>query len=298
MRRHLLAVISVAALTFVGSASTAVTAITANATVEIRSGAFSTKNLTINQGDTVIWKNVDKGNHQVVANGGQFSSPILRPGRSFAYTFRQAGTFRYHDGLHPSLRATVNVKGAPPQVTLAASAPVVRYGTQVTLSGTVSNRRAGETVTLVQLPYGATTKQVIATLQTSAGGAFSFTVTPQIGTTYQAQWKGAESSVVEQVAPMLKLPAPSRSGYWHFYVVASTSFAGHFVYVQRYTQFHQWVNIAKLTLGARSGRLIAISAIRHIVPRGRSSVRVVMTADQVGPGYLETASGSQPIVRR
>jgi len=295
MRRLLLAVVSVAALLFAGAASTATTG---NVTVEIRKGSFSTRNVTINQDDSVTWKNVDKVNHQVVANGGQFASPILTPGKTYTFTFRHGGTIHYHDGLHPSITGTVVVKGAPPQVTLAASAPVVKYGAPVTLTGTVSNKRAGETVTLVQLPFGATTKQVIATLQTTSGGAFSFNVTPQIGTSYQAQWKGAESSVVEQVAPMLKLPAPSKSGYWHFYVKAGTSFAGHFVYVQRFTQFHQWVNIAKLTLGSQSGRLVAISAIRRIVPRGRWSVRVLMTADQVGPGYLEAASGSQPILRR
>jgi plastocyanin len=295
MRRLLLAVVSVAALVAAGSASTATTATT---TIEIRSGGFSTRNATINQNDSVTWKNVDKKDHQVVANGGQFASPILGPGKTYTFTFRQSGTFHYHDGLHPSLAARVTVKGAPPQVTLAASAPVVKYGTQVTLTGGVSNKRAGETVTLVQLPFGATTKQVIATLQTSAGGAFSFNVTPQIGTTYQAQWKSAESSVVEQVAPMLRLPAPSRSGYWHFYVKASTSFAGHYVYVQRFTLLHQWVNITKLTLGAKSGRLVSISSIRRLVPHGRWSVRVLMPADQVGPGYLEAASGSQPVVRR
>lgn len=295
MRRLLLAVVSVTALVTAGSASTATTATT---TIEIRSGGFSTRNATINQNDSVTWKNVDKANHQVVADGGQFASPILGPGKTYTFTFKQAGTFHYHDGLHPSLAARVTVKGAPPQVTLATSAPVVKFGTPITLSGVVSNKRAGETVTLVQLPYGATTKQVVAMLQTTTGGAFSFSVTPQIGTTYQAQWKSAESSVVEQVAPMLTLPAPSRSGYWHFYVKAGTSFAGHYVYVQRFTLFHQWVNIAKLTLGAKSGRLVAISAVKRIVPHGRWSVRVLMPSDQVGPGYLEAASGSQPVVRR
>lgn len=295
MRRLLLAVVSVTALVTAGSASTATTATT---TIEIRSGGFSTRNATINQNDSVTWKNVDKANHQVVADGGQFASPILGPGKTYTFTFKQAGTFHYHDGLHPSLAARVTVKGAPPQVTLATSAPVVKFGTPITLSGVVSNKRAGETVTLVQLPYGATTKQVVAMLQTTTGGAFSFSVTPQIGTTYQAQWKSAESSVVEQVAPMLTLPAPSRSGYWHFYVKAATSFAGHYVYVQRFTLFHQWVNIAKLTLGAKSGRLVAISAVKRIVPHGRWSVRVLMPSDQVGPGYLEAASGSQPVFRR
>ncbi|TML73645.1 MAG: hypothetical protein E6G13_02600, partial [Actinobacteria bacterium] len=62
MRRLLLAVVSVAALLFAGAASTATTG---NVTVEIRKGSFSTRNVTINQDDSVTWKNVDKVNHQV-----------------------------------------------------------------------------------------------------------------------------------------------------------------------------------------------------------------------------------------
>jgi hypothetical protein len=192
----------------------------------------------------------------------------------------------------------VVVKGAPPVVSLAASAPVVKFGTQVTLTGTVNSRRAGESVTIVQLPAGQTTKQVVATLQTTTNGAFSFPVTPQIGTTYQAQWRGAESSVTVQVAPMIKFRPPSRSGYFHFYVLAGQSFAGHFVYLQRFSKLGQWVSESKLVLGAKSGRLISLRQVRSILPRGRWSIRVLMTADQVGSGYLEAASGSQPVVRR
>ena len=100
-----------------------------------------------------------------------------------------------------------------------------------------------------------------------------------------------------QVAPTIKLPAPSSAGWYHFYV-APPNYAGHFVFLQRFTLYHQWVSIAKLTLGTRSGRLISIRTIQHMIPRGRWSIRVLMTADQVGPGYLEASSGSQPVRRR
>ena len=167
------------------------------------------------------------------------------------------------------------------------------------MTGAVNNKRAGQTVTIVQLPFGQTTKQVIATLQTTTGGAYSYSVTPQVNTTYQAQWPNrSESSVTVQVAPMIKLPAPSRSGYFHFYVKGATSYAGHYVFLQRFTLLHQWVNVARLTLGSKSGRLISVGAVRHVIPRGRWSVRVFLPADQAGGGYLESSSGSQPVVRR
>jgi plastocyanin len=271
------------------------TASTATANVQITKTAFVPASVTINANDSVTWRNADTKRHQVVANGGQFASPILDPGKTYTHTFARGGTYRYHDGLYPTRRGTVVVRGAPPSVTLAASAPVVKYGTQITLSGAVSNKKAGETVTLVQQRYGQANKEVVATLQTTTNGAFSFTVTPQIYTTYQAQWKNTESSVIAQVMPMIKLPAPVR-GYFHFYVTAATSFAGHWVYLQRYsTTLHRWLSYRRLVLGAKSGRIFPTTyAPRH----ARTSLRIFMTADQVGAGYQETWSGSQPVRRR
>jgi plastocyanin len=295
MRR--LSLMAVAALGLVFAAPAA-TAPTATATVQIRANRFVPGTATITAGDSVTWRNADKVPHQVVANGGQFASPILDPGKTYTHPFARGGTFRYHDGLHPTLRGTVVVKGAPPVVSLAASTPVVKFGTQVMLTGTVNSKRAGENVTIVQLPTGQTTKQVVAMLQTTTNGVFSLPVTPQIGTTYQAQWRGAESSVTVQVTPTIKLPAPSRSGYLHFYVLAGQSFAGHFVYLQRFSKLGQWISLSRLTLGSRSGHLMSLRYVRSQLPRGRWSIRILMTADQVGTGYLEAKSGSQPVVRR
>jgi hypothetical protein len=254
--------------------------------------------VTINQDDAVTWTNADTINHQVVANGGSFASPILTAGKSYTHTFRSGGTFRYHDGLHPSLKGTVTVRGAPAQVTLATSAPVVKFGSSVNLTGTVSNKKSGETVTLVMLPTGQTTKQVVATLQTTSGGVFSFTVTPQLNTQYQAQWKTRESSVTVQVQPLIKLPGVSRSGYFHFYVTAGQSFAGRFVWLQRYTLLRTWINVRRLQLGSKSGRIMSIRFARSVIPRGRWSIRVYMPATEMPGGYIDSWSGTQPVVRR
>jgi plastocyanin len=292
MRRLIPLVLTALALVLAGPAASATT------NVQIKRTGFVPATVTINQNDSVTWKNVDTINHQVVANGGQFASPILGAGKSYTFTFRNSGTFRYHDGLHPSLRGTVTVRGAPPQITLATSAPVVKFGAQATLSGTVNNNRSGQTVTIVQLPAGQTTKQVIATLQTTANGAFSFAVTPQLNTTYQAQWRGAESSVGIQVQPMIKLPFVSRTGYFHFYVTAGQSFAGRFVYLQRYTLARTWINVRKLQLGQKSGRIMGMRFVRSVIPRGRWSIRVYMPATEMPPGYVDSWSGTQPVVKR
>jgi len=292
MRRFIPIAVAGVALVLAAPASTA------TSTVQIKSTGFVPAAVTINQNDSVTWTNTDTKDHQVVANGGSFASAILKPGKTYTHAFRAGGTFRYHDGLHPTLKGTITVRGAPPQVTLATSVPVVKFGTQVTLSGTVSNKRAGETVTLTALPFGQTTKQVIATLQTIANGAFSFNVTPQVNTTYQAQWKGSESSVAVQVQPLIKLPFVSHSGWFHFYVTAGESFAGRSVYLQRFTLSHTWINVRKLQLGQQSGRIMSVKFARSVVPRGRWSVRVYMPASEMPPGYIDAWSGTQPVVKR
>jgi plastocyanin len=292
MRKFAPIILGGMALLLAAPASSATTA------VQIKSTGFAPATVTINQDDSVTWTNTDTKDHQVVANGGSFASPILKAGQKYTRAFRNGGTFHYHDALHPSLKGTVTVKGAPPQVTLATSAAVVKFGGQATLTGTVNNKRAGETVTIAALPFGQTTKQVAATLQTTANGVFTFNATPQVNTTYQAQWKGAESSVIVQVQPTIKLPFVSRSGYFHFYVTAGQSFAGRFVYLQRFTLAHTWVNIRRLQLGQQSGRIMGMKFVRSSIPRGRWSIRIYMAAADMPGGYLDAWSGTQPVVKK
>jgi len=139
---------------------------------------------------------------------------------------------------------------------------------------------------------------VIATLQTTANGAFSFSVTPQVNTTYQAQWKGSESSVAVQVQPLIKLPFVSHSGWFHFYVTSGQSFAGRSVYLQRFTLLHTWINVRKLQLGQQSGRIMSLKSARSAVPRGRWSIRIYMPASEMPGGYIDAWSGTQPVVKR
>jgi len=60
-------------------------------TVTIGGGGFSPRTISIVAGDTVVWRNGDSHNHQVVASNGAFASPVLRPGKAYAFTFTTAG---------------------------------------------------------------------------------------------------------------------------------------------------------------------------------------------------------------
>src|SRR5436190_17188766 len=200
MRRLVLVLAGVATLSVSSSAGAATTGI------RITKTGFSPGSVTIAFGDSVTWTNRDTTNHQVVADNGSFASPILKPNQSYTFTFKTAGRFTYHDAIRSTLRGTIRVNGPPPSLTIGASAPIVVAGQTSTLTGTVSNQKTGENVTLYAQPYGAASPVQIAVLQTVTGGAYSYTVTPTILTSYFAQWKNAKTAPVSvQVKPKLTL---------------------------------------------------------------------------------------------
>jgi plastocyanin len=257
----------------------------ATISISIKSTGFSPKTVTINQSDTVKWTNNDKVNHQLVANNGVFASPILKPGQTYSFTFNTAGTVNYHDALHPTLTGKITIKGPPPSVTVGVSVPIITYGGQTTIAGTVSNAKANEPVLILAQPYGSSVQQ-IATLMTGANGVFSYNTSPTMYTTYSVKWKTATSqNVVVQVRPKMTL---SRNGSRLVaHVTATPSFAGRWIYLQRHSSFGQWVTMNKYRLGPNSGRIFKAP---HRI--GKTYYRVYMTTNQAGTGYLESWSNS------
>jgi plastocyanin len=77
--------------------------------VSVTRTGFHPAAVTVAAGDTVTWTNNDTTRHQVVAETGSFSSPVLAPNQSYSHAFAAGGTFAYRDALHPSLRASVTV---------------------------------------------------------------------------------------------------------------------------------------------------------------------------------------------
>jgi plastocyanin len=267
----------------------------ATSTVQITSTGFTPSSLTVNHGDKVTWHNADKVDHQVVADDGSFASPILHANESWSTALNTAGTFRYHDALHPRLTGKITVKGPPPSVTLGLSAPIVVYGTPTTLSGIVSTGAANESVEIDQQPWGQASATQLVIVKTGTGGAYSYSVTPSLYTTYVARWRNvASASVVVQVAPKVQL-IPGGQGYMKAVVTSPTSLWHRHVYLQRLSSFGQWVNIAALVLGPQNGRLFKPAAY---VPRGTSHIRVFLSINQAGNGLLAGHSGTQTIVRR
>lgn len=83
-------------------------------TVEISNFAFTPKELTIEAGATVVWKN-NTGRHTVVADDSGFESEVMAAGAEFRKTFEREGRYQYYCSLHgdkggKDMAGTINVK--------------------------------------------------------------------------------------------------------------------------------------------------------------------------------------------
>jgi plastocyanin len=275
MRKLILTLIAFSALLLVGQANAATTK-----TVNIYGSEFSPKSVTITAGDTIKWVNRDNADHQVYGSGGRFISPILKHGQSWSFTFNAAGTYTYKDELHPKLTGTIGVKGAPPTLTLQSSVVYATFGQDSTISGIVSNHAAGEQVTIFYQPYGTPNMMQRTVVLTGAGGTYSFTISPQIQTTYEASWKGAYSSpITVQVQPKLSI---GRNGGWILHASGGHGFAGKAVQFQRLnTATGQWVTLAKVDLNSRSSAKVQVT-----LPKGMNHLRLAMSVNAAGAGFL------------
>lgn len=184
-------------------------------------------------------------------------------------------------GLLPLL-TSIGTAAPPQTVTISASRPSVVFGKNVTLSGKVSNGKAGENVSVLAEPFGTTAFAALATVQTVSGGHWSELVKPTIETSYQAKWKSASSSTVSvKVRPLITLTLVSKAtGSFSTKVTAARSFAGKYVLVQRLTSTGV-ITLKRVTLDANS------TASFHVrLHHGRSRLRLVMPTSQTGPGYI------------
>jgi hypothetical protein len=149
-------------------------------------------------------------------------------------------------------------------------------------------------VTVLAKPYPQTAFAVLATVVTAAGGAWSYVTKPAILTDYQATWNRASSVVVRsEVKPRIEMWYSRRTRVFWTAVAPNASHARHTLYFQRMSAFGQWVTRKRVTLNALAG-----ARFRATLPRGRSQVRLFMTVNQAGPGYLSSESGVWRLVRR
>ena len=74
-------------------------------------GAFNPDSPSVAAGTTVTWVwDDDSASHTVTADGNQFDSGLQSKGAKFTFTFKSAGTYKYHCSVHPQMLGTIKVQ--------------------------------------------------------------------------------------------------------------------------------------------------------------------------------------------
>lgn len=124
--------------------------------------------------------------------------------------FRAVAHMRGHVvSYSPQLTYTVD-QAQNPQLTIAAASDPLPSGQSTTISGTLAEG-AGHTVSLFARTPGHAFA-LLASVQSGEGGAFQFTVTPSVSTTYRVRsGKSASTQLLLGVLPLLSLATPPAS---------------------------------------------------------------------------------------
>ncbi|HEX2434707.1 MAG TPA: fibronectin type III domain-containing protein [Gaiellaceae bacterium] len=212
------------------------------------------------------------------------TAPVL--GLRTAVTYHYRLVARNNVGTTRGADLTFTTTG----VSLGARTRTVVYGRGVMLSGLVPTRRPAESVTVFAQRFGVGSQVAVATLVTVDGGVWRYVARPAIRTSYVASWNGVTSrEMVIAVRPLVVFRRVGRARFTTR-VIAARSFAGRKVKLQRLTS-RGWITVKRVRLTRRSARTFRVQ-----LRRGRSVLRVAMSVNQAGPGYL--AGFSRTIVFR
>jgi plastocyanin len=92
--------------------SSAVTVHIAKDSMGKGAAAYGENPKVVKAGTQVTWINDDSVAHTVTSDNGAFDSGFIMPGKSWSYTFKQAGKFPYYCTLHnkQSMSGSIEVK--------------------------------------------------------------------------------------------------------------------------------------------------------------------------------------------
>jgi hypothetical protein len=168
-----------------------------------------------------------------------------------------------------------------PAITLVASATTVVHRDAVTLSGKVSSGRENESVTIYAQPFGLGSFAAVATVLTRAGGSWTLIVRPTIATIYKSVWNGNSTSTISvAVRPAVSIRSlPGLRFATH--IAAERRLVGRTVQLQRRLLDGRWQTIARAHLNRGSS-----AVFRPALRRGRWTLRVAISVNQAGSGYV------------
>ncbi len=257
--------------------------------VSIKQAGFIPAQVTVAAGDTVTWTNNDTESRQVVADGGQFTSPAIKPGDTYSFRFTRAGTVNYHDQVKTAHKGTISVTTAGTRsVTIAATKRTVSLGSAIELSGNITGAREGQQVVVVAKPYGGV--ETRTPVVTESDGGWSLLVRPRIRTEYRAEWGNtmSDQAPIVYVRPAVQLRVLSaRAGRFYTKVSALRSYQGKLVTFQR-LKGNAWSKVRRVRLGR--GGVVRFTAR---LPR-TARVRVLVPS---APGYVQGFSRTALVKR-
>jgi len=216
---------------------------------------------------------------QLAANSGNHavSVPIANLAAGTTYHYRIVAS----NSAGTSRGADVSFTTTAISVTAATSSFKVVYGHFVRLSGRISSGQSGVGVTLLAQRFGDSAFGAAATVLTGSGGTWTYLAKLTIQTSYEASWSGATSAPVTiGVRPSVSLRRITHARL-STHVGAGSSLAGRFVQLQRRVG-DRWHTVKRARLNANATAIFKAS----VLPRRTSTIRVALSVNQAGPGYL------------
>jgi len=286
MRKVLLLTLATLTVVLAGATSTATARPSTTVDVSITASGFVPEEVRVRPGDTVVWKNNDTNNHQVVSDTGVFKSPVLKPGATYSHVFDTESSYSYHDSLKP---ATGEVHVVLNRVTAGITRPSAVFGSMVEVFGSIPNGATGEEVTVHITPYGGTerTRTVV-----TEGGTYSLKYKARIKTEFFATWNGTTSDAAPTVLVRPKVTfgvINARQNQFFVRVSAARSYAHRLVRIERLNSRGAWVRMFQVRLN-RNSQVAFTGKFARGVTHARASVAA-------SPGYTFGVSAAR-IVRR
>jgi plastocyanin len=228
------AVVSAASVATAGDSSRQATA-----TVSITATGFKPENVTIKPGDSVLWKNADTTEHQVVSDTDTFKSPVLKPGQTFTQRFDVESSYSYHDATKTSLTGAVHVLTS--NVSVSATREQVVFGNPLRIFGSIPSGATGETVTVHIRQYG---KPEITRNVVTLDGTYELPYRPRIRTEVFATWNGTTSRRAPTIGvrPLVIFrPVNLNRNLFFVRVKAARSYAHKIVRINRQNSSGRWI---------------------------------------------------------
>ncbi|HYL67477.1 MAG TPA: PEFG-CTERM sorting domain-containing protein [Nitrosopumilaceae archaeon] len=105
---------------------------------------FTPSILNISPGDTVTWTNNDNVDHTIVnglpyANqiGTIFDSGTIAPGKTYSFTFYNAGTYKYSDKIDKWMVGELNVRPSQPSSAVPEFGPIAALVLAISILSTI-----------------------------------------------------------------------------------------------------------------------------------------------------------------